>query len=174
MNCNKKIIPLVLATTISQGLIPTTMAFADDNLNPHSGVYGYYVDNYTNNTPANLTPASNPSIGVLSGFLKIFTPGDSWNNGTILNESVYEHNTDTVIDMTSNNTTAAAVSTTSGAARVYLDDRRNKVYSVTDGLGSYTDLFRELSGERSSISDVVPQDATTVQYTEKYDGSWSC
>ena len=43
MNFNKKIIPLVLATTISQSCIPT-MAFADSSLDPNEGSYGYFVD----------------------------------------------------------------------------------------------------------------------------------
>jgi autotransporter-associated beta strand protein len=169
MDFNKKIVPLVLAATISQSFM-STMAFAGDNLTPNPGTYGYYVDNLKNNNGSNMTPSSNPSIGVLSEFLKIFTPGSSWNNGTVSNNynDVHEHNIDTVIDMTSENTTPAAVSTTSGLAQVYLDDRRNQSYSVTDGFGNYTDLFRTLAGAQTSIPNEVPADATTKQYVEKY------
>ena len=89
----------------------------------------------------------------------------TWNNGTVLNNAVHNHNINTVIDMTQGNTTAAAVSTTSGAAQVYLDDRRNQNYSVTDGLGKYTDLFRTLANAGTSIPHIVPEDATTKQYS---------
>lgn len=174
MNFNKKIIPLVLATTVSQSFMPT-MVLADSNLDPQQASYGCYIDNWANNSSSNMTPDTNPSIGVLSEFLKIFTPGTSWNNGTVLNDAVHEHNIDTVIDMTSNNTTAAAVSTTSGAAQVYLDDRRDQNYSITDGLGKYTDLFRELANAGTTIPDEVPEDAITKSYNDNgnSNGKWA-
>ena len=174
MNFNKKIIPLVLATTVSQSCIQT-MAFADSSIDNKQASYGYYIDNWSKNSSINMTPDINPSIGVLSEFLKIFTPGSSWNNGTVLNKAVHEHNINTVIDMTSNNTTAAAVSTTSGAAQVYLDDRRDQNYSITEGLGRYTDLFRKLASAGTTIPNEVPQDATTKQYTDKgnSNGKWA-
>jgi len=174
MNCKKKIIPLVLVTTISQGCIPT-MAFADSSLDAHQASYGYYIDNWANNSGSNMTPNSNPSIGVLSEFLKLFTPGNSWNDGTVLNQAVHEHNIDTVIDMTSNNTTADAVSTTSEAAQVYLDDRRDQNYSITDGLGKYTDLFRKLANVGTTIPNEVPEDATTKSYSDRgnSNGKWA-
>ena len=167
MNFNEKIIPLVLATTIAQSCIPT-MVFADSSLDPKQGTYGYYVDNWEKNSSSNMTTDTNPSIGVLSEFLKLFTPGSSWNNGTALDNAVHKHNIDTVIDMTKNNTTAAAVSTTSGAVQVYLDDRRNQNYSVTDGLGKYTDVFRNFANAKTSIPDKVPEDATIKQYVDDY------
>lgn len=174
MNFNKKIIPLVLVAAVSQSLIPT-MAFAESNLEPKEGAYGYFVDNWSKNDTKYMEPDINPAIGVLSGFLKVFKPGTSWNNGTVLDNEVHEHNIDTVIDMTSNNTTAAAVSTTSGAARVYLDDRRDQNYSITDGLGKYTDVFRKLANAGTTIPDVVPEDAAKVLYNDKgnSNGAWA-
>ncbi len=177
MNFNKKIIPLVLAATISQSLIPT-IAFADDNLTPNPGPYGYFIDTYQQNSggykPGNTSPSANPAVGALSEFLKIFKPvsgisnGNEWNSGTVLKNDVHTHNIDTVIDMTSGNTTSAAVSTTSGLAQVYLDDRTNQSYSVTDGLGNYTDLFRTLADAHTSIPRIVPADAATIQYSDNY------
>lgn len=41
MNFNKKIIPLILATTVSQSLIPSTV-FADSNIEPVKARYGYW------------------------------------------------------------------------------------------------------------------------------------
>lgn len=189
MNFNKKIIPLVLVTTVSQSCIPS-IAFAENNLGPKEAAYGYYVDTWKNNSTSNMNPNTNPAIGVLSEFLKVFKPGDSWNNGTVLNQDVHNHNINTVIGMTKDNTTSAAVRisnttdaaaeiditkfTTGSAAQVYFDDRRDQNYSITDGLGKYTDLFRELANAGTTIKD-VPKDATTVLYSDKgnSNGKWA-
>ncbi|MDR3593693.1 phosphatase PAP2 family protein [Clostridium sp.] len=157
MNFNKKIIPLVLAATVSQSIM-STIAFADDNLTPNPGTYGYYVDSYTNNIRSNMTPESNPSIGVLSQFLNLYNP----KTGDILNADVQQHNIDTDIELTSANTTAAAVSTTGSLAQVFFDDRRNQNYSVTDGLGNYTDVFRRLSNAQTSVTTIGEEALTTV------------
>lgn len=189
MNFNKKIIPLVLVTTVSQSCI-STAAVAQNRLDPQAASYGYYVDNWAKNSTSNMTPDGNPSIGVLSEFLKVFTSGTSWNNGTILNQDIHDHNINTVIEMTSDNTTSAAVvidSTTGAAAeidmtkfttgplsQVYFDDRRDQNYSITDGLGKYTDVFRTLANAGTTITDVL-EDSTTVLYTDKgnSNGVWA-
>ncbi|OOM79144.1 phosphatase PAP2 family protein [Clostridium sp. BL-8] len=157
MNFNKKIIPLVLATTVTQSLMPMA-SFADDNLTPNPSTYGYYVDNYKNNIKANMTPESNPSIGVLSQFLKIYDPS----NGNVLDDDVQQHNINMDIELTSGNTTAAAVSTTGPLAQVFFDDRRNQNYSVIDGLGNYTDVFKRLSNAQTSVTTVGEAALTNV------------
>jgi autotransporter-associated beta strand protein len=181
MNFNKKIMPLVLATTITQGLMPFK-AFAADDLTPHAGAYGYFVDTYMQNSggynPSGkppTTPATNPAVGALSQFLNIFTPvsgtanGDEWTRGTILDQDIHDQNISTVIDMTAGNTTQAAVTTTGPLVRVFFDDRRNASYSVTDGLGKYTDVFRNLSNANTAINENMLNDALTQKITNDDD-----
>ena len=73
-------------------------------IEPVEASYGYYVDVYQTNTSANLTPESNASIGVLSKMLDIFTPGDDWNTGTVLDQTTHQANLDKVKEITTNRT----------------------------------------------------------------------
>jgi autotransporter-associated beta strand protein len=187
MNFNKKIIPIILATTIAQSLMPVSV-FAADDLTAYKGSYGYFVDTYKQNeggyktgnvsNPKDIpatTPATNPAVGSLSEFLKIYTPisgitvGDEWNKGTKLNEDIHKQNIDTVIDMTAGNTKEAAVDTKGPLVRVFFDDRRNQSYSVTDGLGKYTDVFRRLAGAQTSINEDILNKALTEKVTSDED-----
>jgi LPXTG-motif cell wall-anchored protein len=167
MNFNKKIIPLVLAATLTQSIIPQ-IALASTITDPQQGAYGFFVDTYKNNTTSNLSPTTNPTIGVLSQYLNLWTPGASWDNGTILNTPVHNANNQKVIDMTKNRTETEAHQT-------YLDDRRDQNYSITDGLGKYTDAFRVGAGAGTTITDNIPPDATQKKYDDKgnSNGKWA-
>lgn len=123
--------------------------------------YGYYVDVYQTNSSSNMSPESNAAIGVLSQMLNIFTPGDEWNNGTVLNEATHLENLENTKAITEG-------STKEEQELAYLDDRRNQNYSMVSGLGIYAEEFIEGSGARTSIPDEVPADASTVQYTDEY------
>ncbi|TWD58022.1 autotransporter-associated beta strand protein [Agrobacterium vitis] len=48
----------------------------------------------------------------------------------------------------------------------YLDDRRGKNVSITDGLGPLTDAWRKGAKQTTTITD-MPADATTVKYDDK-------
>lgn len=125
-----KIASFLLAITLSSQSLTT--AFASNNvdasaIDPVQASYGYYVDAYMNNSSANKTPETNPSIGVLSGFLNLWTPGSTWNNGTILNKTILNANIEKVVSITNERTSA-------DESRAYLDDRRNQSYSVISGL----------------------------------------
>lgn len=167
MILNKKIIPLVLALALIESSI-TQIVFASTNIDPQPGAYGYYVDTYKNNSPANMTPTTNPSIGVLSEYLKLWTPGTSWDNGTKLNTSVLDSNIQKSIDITKNRTDVEA-------HQSYLDDRRNQNYGIIDGLGKYTDAFRLGAGAGTTILDDIPSDATQKKYDDKgnSNGKWA-
>ncbi|WP_075721953.1 phosphatase PAP2 family protein [Roseburia sp. 499] len=88
-----------------------------------------------------MSPESNAAIGVLSQMLNIFTPGDAWNNGTVLNESTHLENLNTTKAITEG-------STKEQQEKAYLDDRRNQNYSMVSGLGVYAD-------EDSEYGDIV-------------------
>ncbi len=130
-------------------------------IEPVKASYGYYVDVYQTNTSANLTPESNASIGVLSKMLDIFTPGDDWNTGTVLDQTTHQANLDKVKEITANRTEEEKT-------RAYLDDRRNQNYSMTEGLGGYAQTFIDGAEVQTSITDTIPEDATTVKYDDAY------
>ncbi|MDS0524316.1 phosphatase PAP2 family protein [Clostridium sp. SHJSY1] len=167
MNYKKKIIPLILATTIIQTYM-TQSTLANTLTDPHPGVYGYYVDTWKDNTTSNMMPATNPAIGVLSEYLKLWTPGSTWNNGTVLNSLVHNANIQKSIDITKNRTDAESHQT-------YLDDRRDQNYSITDGLGKYTNAFRDGTNAGTTIPDEIPKDATEKKYDDKgnNNGNWA-
>ncbi len=148
-------VPLLISSLggsyASAATMPTTVT-------PTEPSWGYFVDNYKNNSSDNKTESSNPTIGLLSGFNKLWTPGATWDTGTKLNSSVLDANIQKVIDM-------AARRTSSEADAAYLDDRRNQSYSVIDGLGSLTDVYRKNAGANTTIND-IPADALTKKYED--------
>ncbi|MGM1019257.1 MAG: phosphatase PAP2 family protein [Bacillota bacterium] len=148
-------VPLLISSLggsyASAATMPTTVT-------PTEPSWGYLVDNYKNNSSDNKTESSNPTIGLLSGFNKLWTPGATWDTGTKLNSSVLDANIQKVIDM-------AARRTSSEADAAYLDDRRNQSYSVIDGLGSLTDVYRKNAGANTTIND-IPADALTKKYED--------
>lgn len=165
MKIKKTAATLALAFVMSQSISMVSLAATANNslIEPHEAAYGYFVDAYKNNGNSNMAPETNPAIGVLSGYLKLWKPGSAWNNGTILNSTILNSNIQKVIDITSNRTY-------SEEHQAYLDDRRNQNYSVIDGLGPYTNAFIKEAGAATTIPDVIPDDAAKVQYTDHGDG----
>jgi len=85
-------------------------------------------------------------------------PNDGSNGGTIANAAVHSANIDVVVKATTGRTAVQA-------QQAYLDDRRNKGYSVTEGMGPLTDAWRSASRATTTITG-VPTDATTVKYDD--------
>lgn len=133
------------------------------------------------------TVATNAGVRVLSGFLSIWkplteivdagqtapavdgfpavvastwtgVPGDGTPDGTILNAAVHQANIDYVVKATSNRTAEQAV-------QAYLDDRRGKGYSVSDGMGPLTAAYRAAAQQTTTITEVAT-DATTKLYND--------
>ncbi|QAA32131.1 phosphatase PAP2 family protein [Clostridium manihotivorum] len=167
MGLNKRIVPLVLLAAVTTSCFTRT-ALADAPNAPQPAAYGYYVDSWKNNTTSNMTPSTNPAIGVLSEYLKLWTPGTAWNNGTILNAPILNSNIQKSIDITNNRSEAEA-------HQAYLDDRRNQSYGIINGLGKYTDAFIAGANAGTSIPYDIPQDATTKKYDDKgnSNGNWA-
>ncbi|MCY7906431.1 phosphatase PAP2 family protein [Bacillus inaquosorum] len=126
---------------------------------------GYFVDHYKNNSSANTTVNSNPTIGVLSEFNKLWTPGSTWDSGAKLNSSVLDANIQKVVDI-------AERRTISEENAAYFDDRRNQSYSVIDGLGPLTDVYRMKAGATTTINS-IPADATIKKYHDEGTNSGS-
>ncbi len=85
-------------------------------------------------------------------------PNDGTNGGTIVNATVHNANIDYVVKATTGRTAEQGV-------MAYLDDRRNKGYSVTEGMGPLTTAWRSASRATTTING-VPADATTVKYDD--------
>ncbi len=168
----KKLLSIFLLTTIFcfQSTVSTLAAtnLDDSAIEPKRASYGYYVDTYQNNTNTNMTPESNPSIGVLSKFLDIWTPGDSWDNGTVVDQNVHKQNIDLSVSIANNRTEKEA-------KLAYLIDRRDGNYSSIRGLGPYADHFIKGANAGTTILDEIPEDATSVAYSDggNNNGVWA-
>jgi autotransporter-associated beta strand protein len=78
--------------------------------------------------------------------------------GTILNAAVLGQNTQFVVNETVSRTQAQADA-------AYFDDRRNKGYSVTDGMGPLTSAWLGLTQQTTTITS-IPANATTTLYND--------
>ena len=78
-------------------------------------------------------------------------PGDA-TDGRVLNAAVHQANIDYVVNITKNRTTEQALA-------AYLDDRRKKGYSVGDGMGPLTSIWRTGTGQTTTITAVDPNAA---------------
>ena len=133
------------------------------------------------------TKDTNAGVRVVAGFLDLWTPSSlivdagvtaaangsfpavtpsTWSgipggatDGTVLNAAVLNANIQYVVDATANRTAAQELA-------AYLDDRRQKGYSVTDGMGPLTAAWRTAAQQTTTITDIAA-DATTVKYDDK-------
>jgi autotransporter-associated beta strand protein len=149
-----------------------------------------FVDNIASNQRGDAryaTLATNAGVRVLSGMLDIWQPltqivdagttapaadgfpavvASSWTGlpndgtpgGTIVNATFHNANIQYVVTATTNRTAEQAT-------QAYLDDRRGKGYSITEGLGPLTTAWRTAAQQTTSITS-VPADATTVAYND--------
>ncbi|MRW84506.1 phosphatase PAP2 family protein [Pseudoduganella sp. FT26W] len=85
-------------------------------------------------------------------------PGDGTPDGTVLNAAVHQANIDYVVKATASRTADQAV-------QAYLDDRRGKGYSITDGMGPLASAWRAAAQQTTTITSVAA-DATTVLYND--------
>ncbi|UTE71831.1 phosphatase PAP2 family protein [Rossellomorea marisflavi] len=163
MKAIKPISAVVLSLVISQSALGGVQAGAKQGVDPvPEPPSGYFIDTYKNNVSGNKT-TSNPTISVLSQYNRIWQPGETWDSGVVLDQSVHEHNIQTVLDKTSSRTNAQADA-------AYLDDRVSQSYSALDGLGSLTDIYRRDANATTTITG-IPQDALTKKYTDEGTGA---
>jgi autotransporter-associated beta strand protein len=173
--------PLVIpAAPADQGAaevaaVPTATAFVDTIASNQRGDARY------------ATLATNAGVRILGGFLNIWkplteivdagvtapavdsfpavvasvwtgVPNDGTPNGTVVNAAVHQANIDYVVKATSNRTAEQAL-------QAYLDDRRGKGYSITDGMGPLTAAYRAAAQQTTTITEVAA-DATTKLYND--------
>lgn len=129
---------------------------------------------------------TNAGVRVVSEFLKIWQPrslfvdagqtasadGDcpavtasDWDgipssatDGTVLNETVHQANISYVEKLTTDRTAEEELA-------AYLDDRRGKNFSISDGMGLLTTAWRAGSQQYTTITEMA-SDATTVKYDD--------
>ncbi len=80
-------------------------------------------------------------------------------DGSVLNQTVHNANIQYVINATAHRTSEQELA-------AYLDDRRKKGYSITDGLGPLTDAWRTAAEQTTTITGIAA-DATTKKYDDK-------
>ncbi|MFL6603846.1 MAG: autotransporter-associated beta strand repeat-containing protein [Steroidobacteraceae bacterium] len=145
-----------------------------------------YVSTNQRGIACDATLEGNAGVRVVSGFLDIWQPStllvdagvsapaqgtcpavtaSTWSgiprdstDGVVLNYKVHNANIQYVITATARRSSAQELA-------AYLDDRRGKGYSISDGMGPLTDIWRELSEQFTTIVD-IPADATTVLYND--------
>jgi autotransporter-associated beta strand protein len=85
-------------------------------------------------------------------------PNDGTPGGTVVNAAVHNANIDYVVKATASRSKDQELA-------AYLDDRRGKGYSLTDGMGPLTEAWRSAARQTTSITG-IPADATTVLYND--------
>ncbi|MYM26371.1 phosphatase PAP2 family protein [Duganella sp. FT135W] len=107
---------------------------------------------------AGVTAPANGSFPAVVASTWTGVPGDGSPDGTVVNAAVHQANIDYVVKATSGRTADQAV-------QAYLDDRRGKGYSITDGMGPLTAAWRSAAQQTTTITSVAA-DATTVLYND--------
>jgi len=106
---------------------------------------------------AGVTAAANGTFPAVSASTWSGIPGDA-TDGTVLDSVQHNANIQYVV-------TATAARTDAQALAAYLDDRRGKGYSISDGMGPLTTAWRTAAGQTTTITS-MPADATTVLYND--------
>jgi len=148
-----------------------------------------YVDNAFSNQRGDARYATldtNAGVRVVAGMLDIWTPSSlivdagqtapasgsfpavtasTWTgipgdgtDGTVKNATVHNANIQYVVSATTARTPAQELA-------AYLDDRRGKAYSISDGMGPLTAAWRAAAQQTTTITAIAP-DATTVLYND--------
>ncbi len=168
---------------------PSGLGTTDTAPQPNETSVPPFVDNAASNQRGDAryaTLETNAGVRVLSGFLAIWKPStlvvdagvsaaangafpsvtpSSWTgvpgdatDGTVLNAQVHARNIQYVVDATARRTSAQEL-------QAYLDDRRGKAYSVSDGMGPLTAAWRAAAQQTTTITGIAA-DATTVAYND--------
>ena len=106
---------------------------------------------------AGVTAAANGSFPAITASTWSGIPGDA-TDGTVLNAAVLNANVQYAADATAQRTSAQELA-------AYLDDRRGKGYSVTDGLGPLAGAWRTAAQQTTTIT-AIAADATSVLYND--------
>lgn len=159
---------IILTLTIMSSQGAMAKETKDSAIAPQPGSYGYYIDVYKNNSSDHMTPQENPSIGVLSEYLRLWKPGSEWDSGIKLNEAILDDNIKKSIEITKTRTKEEG-------NNAYLFDRRNQNYSAILGLGPYAEAFMNGANAGTTIPDEIPANAQKIKYDDEgnENGKWA-
>ncbi|KQV13224.1 MULTISPECIES: phosphatase PAP2 family protein [unclassified Kitasatospora] len=110
-----------------------------------------FVDAYTTNTMADLTPSGNAAVRILGGMSQVWQTGKAWNTGTPLMPDLLRANLRYCARVTAERTDAQA-------REAFLIDRQHQSYSVIAGLGPLAELYR--SGAKAVTGITEAPDGT--------------
>ncbi|MGJ7497802.1 phosphatase PAP2 family protein [Variovorax sp. RT4R15] len=168
---------------------PKDLGFTDTAPVPDQAATPPFVDNVATNQRGDAryaTKETNAGVRVVAGFLDFWqpstlivdagvsaaaqagfpavvpstwsgVPGDS-TDGKILNAAVLNSNIQYVVDATNARTSAQELA-------AYLDDRRGKGFSISDGMGPLTAVWRTATQQSTTITGIA-SNATTVLYSD--------
>jgi autotransporter-associated beta strand protein len=123
-----------------------------------------FVDDYTTNVLANLTPETNAAVRILSGMAQLWQTGPAWDTGAPRRPRVLDASLRHVVAVTTHRTDAQS-------RKAFIYDRQHQSYAVIAGLGPLAQLYTAGAKAVTSIteapdgtppgqiSDVVPADA---------------
>ncbi|NVM93047.1 autotransporter-associated beta strand protein [Variovorax sp. SG517] len=168
---------------------PKDLGFTDTAPAPDAVAVPPFVDNVATNQRGDArfaTKETNAGVRVLTGFLDFWQPStllvdagvsapaqgsfpavvaSTWSgipgdvtDGKMLNTDVLNRNIQYVVDATNARTPAQELA-------AYLDDRRGKGYSISDGMGPLTNAWRTATQQVTTITGIAA-DATTVLYND--------
>ncbi|PYC88426.1 phosphoesterase [Streptomyces tateyamensis] len=110
-----------------------------------------FVDSYSTNTMADLTPEGNAAVRILTGMNRVWHTGGSWNTGSPLMADLLRANVRYCVRTTGQRTAAQA-------REAFIYDRQHQSYAVIAGLGPLADLYR--AGARAVTSITTAPDST--------------
>ncbi|MDR6522420.1 autotransporter-associated beta strand protein [Variovorax paradoxus] len=168
---------------------PKDLGFTDSAPAPDAVAVPPFVDNVATNQRGDArfaTKETNAGVRVVAGFLDFWQPStllvdagvsapaqgsfpavtaSTWSgipgdatDGKMLNTNVLNRNIQYVVDATNARTPAQELA-------AYLDDRRGKGYSISDGMGPLTTAWRAATQQVTTITGIAA-DATTVLYSD--------
>lgn len=177
------------ATVAAVVTVPKDLGFTDTAPVPNETTTPPFVDFVSTNQRGDAryaTKETNAGVRVVAGFLDLWQPtsllvdagaaapaqgvfpavaaslwtgipGDA-TDGRVLNAAVLNRNIQFVVDITTARTPAQELA-------AYLDDRRGKGYSLSDGMGPLTTVWRSATQQSTSIT-AIAADATRVLYND--------
>ncbi|KAJ3130789.1 hypothetical protein HK100_007479 [Physocladia obscura] len=172
------------ATTISLPAAPTGLGFVDTAPTPTVLPFVDYAYTNVRNDACHVNVSTNAGVRLLVKYLDIWTPSteivdagvtlpadgscpavvaSNWTgipgdptDGHVVNQAVHEYNIQLAINTTTGETAADILA-------AYLDNNRQKGYSVTDGFGPLTDIWRNLTEANTTITSIAANANTTAQ-----------
>lgn len=110
-----------------------------------------FVDSYTTNTGADLSPMGNAAVRALSGMDRLWKTGTAWNTGSPMAADILRANMRYCAEVTATRTGAEE-------REAFIYDRQDQSYASIGGLGPLAEFYR--SGAKAVTSITTAPDGT--------------